>query len=120
MKKILVFLLFLPMFSIAQSNDFRMLANADSTMIVNILSGLEESEDVSIHTMKAYKSNNGRQRVFVWWKIDGIKRDWTRGVITIDRTIDGVIGYSIDSNRKHPKFDQLNDASYISKILQNI
>ena len=103
-----------------QESDFRMLAQADSTMILNILKGIEETESVSIATMRVYKPNNGYQRIFIWWRIGGIKEDWTRGVITINRTVNGVVGYSIDSNRKHPKYRRLNDSNYISSILQNI
>ena len=122
MKKILVLLtvILLSINSKAQESDFRMLAQADSTMILNILKGIEESDNVSIATMRVYKPNNGYQRIFIWWRIGGVKKDWTRGVITINKTTKGVVGYSIDSNRNHPKYSQLNDSNYISNILKNI
>ena len=122
MKKIFLLLavVLLSINSKAQESDFRMLAQADSTMILNILKGIEESDNVSIATMRVYKPNNGYQRIFIWWRVGGVKKDWTRGVITINKTTKGVVGYSIDSNRKHPKYSQLNDSNYISNILKNI
>ena len=120
MKKLILVLLFLPMFSQAQSTDFTALANTDSTMILNIIKGIEETDNVSIAVMKAYKPSKGYQRVFVWWRVGGIKEDHTRGVITINRTVENVVGYSIDSNKKHPKYRMLNDSEYISSILKNI
>lgn len=120
MKKILLIFLFLPVFGQAQSTDFTALANTDSTMILNIIKGIEETDNVSIAVMKAYKPSKGYQRVFVWWRVGGIKEDYTRGVITIDNTVENVIGYSIDSNKNHPKYRMLNDSKYISNILKNI
>ena len=122
MKKIFLLLavVLLSINSKAQESDFRMLAQADSTMILNILKGIEESDNVSIATMRVYKPNNGYQRIFIWWRVGGVKKDWTRGVITINKTTKGVVGYSIDSNRNHPKYSQLNDSNYISNILKNI
>ena len=120
MKRLILALLFLPLISTAQETDFRSLEQADSTMILNILKGIEETDAVSIAILRGYKPSKGVQRVFVWWRVGGIKEDWTRGVITIDRTVENVIGYSIDSNRKHPKYSQLNDSKYISSILKNI
>lgn len=103
-----------------QAEDFRMLAKADSTMILHILQGIEETDNVSIATMKAYKPSKGYQRVFVWWRIGGVKENWSRGLITIDRSAEGVIGYSIDANKAHPKYHLLNDSEYISSILRNL
>lgn len=120
MKKLIILLSFLPFTLVAQETDFRSLANADSTMILNILKGIEETENVSIAVLRGYVSNKKMQKVFIWWRVNGVKEDWTRGVITIDRTLDNVIGYGIDSNRKHPKYHKLNDSDYISNILQNI
>ena len=110
----------LPMSLVAQLTDFRMLARADSTMIISILKGIEETDQISLHTMRTYKPSNGYQRVFVWWRVDGVKEDWTRGVFTLDRTVDGVVGYSIDANSKHPKHHLLNNSEYISKILNGL
>lgn len=119
-KKLLPLLFLLPVIAFGQAEDFRMLAKADSTVILHILQGIEETDNVSIATMKAYKPSKGYQRVFVWWRIGGVKENWSRGLITIDRSAEGVIGYSIDANRAHPKYHLLNDSEYISSILRNL
>lgn len=104
--------------SFGQSNDsFLRLGSTDSTIILTILQAVEETDDVEIATMKVYSTVKGSQRVFVWWKVEGRKENWTRGMFLIDRTQKNVTGYSIDANRKHPKAKLLNDSKYIEKLL---
>ena len=110
----------LPLFTSAQSNDYQSLERMDSLLILNMLKAIEETENISIASMKAYEPNKGYQKVFIWWRIGGIKKDWTRAVITINRSQENVIGYSIDSNRKHPKRLQMGNAEYISNIFKNM
>lgn len=104
--------------SFAQSDEsFLRLGSTDSTIILTILQAVEETNDVEIATMKVYSTVKGSQRVFVWWKVEGRKENWTRGMFLIDRTQKNVVGYSIDANRKHPKAKLLNDSKYIEKLL---
>lgn len=90
---------------------------ADSITILEILQELEETAEVDIAVMKVYKMDKGYQRIFVWWKVDGKKLDHTRGTFTLDKTQDGVTGYAIDANKKHPKHDLLNDSEFIKTLL---
>jgi len=101
----------------AQSQDFTALGSTDSTTILTILKGIEETDNVSIAVMNVSNNIKGKQRVFVWWRVDGVKKDYTRGMFVIDRTQDNVIGYSISANRKHPKSSLLDDSHYIEGIL---
>ena len=106
------------LFSFGQSNqDFTKLGSTDSTTIVQILKAIEETDNVTIATMNVSKNIKGTQRVFVWWKVDGVKEDWTRGMFVIDKTQKNVVGYGIDANRKHPKAKLLDDSQYITGIL---
>jgi hypothetical protein len=89
----------------------------DSLTIIHILQGLEETDNISIATMKSYQMAQGYQRIFIWWRIDGVKKDYTRGMFTLDKTQQGVTGYSLDANRKHPKYHLLNDSEYIKSLL---
>lgn len=107
----------LPAVGQSEYSTFNKINAADSITIIHILQNLEKTEDIELAVMKVYKMNKGFQRIFVWWKVDGEKLDHTRGTFTLDKTQDGVTGYAMDANRKHPKYDLLNDSEYITQLL---
>ena len=116
MRLAIAFLLF-STFGFSQSKDFTSLGSTDSTTILTILRGIEETDNVSIAVMKVSTNIKHAQRVFLWWRVDGVKEDYTRGMLVIDRAQDGVVGYSISANNKHPKSHLLDDSTYIESIL---